>query len=730
MSAMLGTLDDVEVRGATSQSRADQEYQQKLIDQRLGVAAGLYSALRVKHAPTAAHCLRVAIGCSSWSQQLNLTSQMRDEIEVAALLHDVGKLGVPDHVLLKPCKLEGDEILAMDRARLFSRDILSSFCSSPGILLNVLFAPAWFDGRRHGFELKGDDLPLGARIISIIDAFDSMTTDSVYRKAYPRERAIGELFSCAGTQFDPTLVRDFCHLLSSDASKLGVDVARRWLRDLNPNMANAWWQFSKPTVTTIEKTVDVMFQQKLLESMHDGVIFVDCSMRIMMWNRASERLTGISAASVLETQWQPAMVNLCDEEGQPFKIEECPIAFAIVSGVQQLRRLSFKGRNGEKVAVDVHFVPVVGRDGAPHGAAVLLRDASRTITLEERVQSLHEKATRDPLTQVANRAEFDRVQTLFLETHLQSQAPCALIICDIDHFKKVNDTYGHQAGDSALIAFANLLRSACRAGDLVARYGGEEFAMLCADCDNATATARAEDIRRSLAELPQPALQGNCMTASFGVTEMQGGDSPETMLRRADRALYQAKEDGRNRVVQLGSGLLGNEPPVKSRGWFSWFTGGETEQILVRDLFTPVPLAMTAEKLRGFVADKHAQIESIDENHVVLQLDEQAVPMLRRRSDRQVPFFIDLQFEEQEVINDENRRGFTRCTVIHVSIRPRRPRDRRSQDVQERAKHLLVSLRSYLMAQEMTDAHRRAQGKSDPTKTQKAAPPTTPENQA
>ena len=144
--------------------------------------------------------LRVAIGCSSWSQQLNLTDSQRDEIEVASLLHDIGKLGVPDHVLLKPCKLEGDEILAMDRARVFSREILSSFCACPGILSNVLYAPAWYDGRRHGYDLKGEDLPIGARIISIIDAFDSMTTDSVYRKAYPRERAVGN--------FSPALVRN------------------------------------------------------------------------------------------------------------------------------------------------------------------------------------------------------------------------------------------------------------------------------------------------------------------------------------------------------------------------------------------------------------------------------------------------------------------------------------------------------------------------------------------
>ena len=77
-------------------------------------------------------------------------------------------------------------------------------------------------------------------------------------------------------------------------------------------------------------------------------------------------------------------------------------------------------------------------------------------------------------------------------------------MCDIDRFKLVNDTYGHQAGDEAIKSLATLLKSACHPGDLVARYGGEEFVMLCADCDNATAARRAEQIRKALSRLPQP----------------------------------------------------------------------------------------------------------------------------------------------------------------------------------------------------------------------------------
>jgi diguanylate cyclase (GGDEF)-like protein len=125
-------------------------------------------------------------------------------------------------------------------------------------------------------------------------------------------------------------------------------------------------------------------------------------------------------------------------------------------------------------------------------------------------------------------------------------------MCDLDHFKSINDTHGHQAGDTAIITFASLLKTMCRSGDLVARYGGEEFAILCADCTNAAAARKAEGIRKSLSEVKHACLGNESFTASFGVTELQTGDTPETMLRRADRALLQAKDQGRNQVVQLG----------------------------------------------------------------------------------------------------------------------------------------------------------------------------------
>ncbi|MBI2479765.1 MAG: GGDEF domain-containing protein, partial [Planctomycetia bacterium] len=325
------------------------------------------------------------------------------------------------------------------------------------------------------------------------------------------------------------------------------------------------------------------------------------------------------------------------------------------------------------------------------------------ITLEERVESLNERATQDPLTKLANRAEFDRSLKAFVEAYHEQGETCSMIMCDIDHFKKINDVHGHQAGDEALILFAGILQAHARSGDLVARYGGEEFVVLCADCDNAAATRRAEALRRAVSEFAQPSLGNKCVTASFGVSEIQGGDTSETFLNRADRALLQAKANGRNLVVQLGTGFGEDRRNSKSSSWLSWFQASPADELLSRRLVTVVPMKVAAEKLRGFVADHKAQILDIQDNRVTVKIDDALSGFTNRRGDRAVPFVLELTFEEEN--NGSAQRGAAGQlrTLIQVVIRPRRQRDRRRSDMLERARQLLVSVKSYLMAHEHLD---------------------------
>ena len=702
LGSLLKQLDNVSSSGPSLTATPEEATDDQLAKRRLGIAGSLFAALQCKHAATAGHSIRVALTCSAWAARLDFDERQREQLEIAALLHDIGIVGAPDHVLLKPARLDSDEAAIMTRARAMSLEILRRSCTSAEILEIVENVAAWYDGSRSAPGQTGDRIPLAARMIAVAEAFDAMTTDRVYRPALSQERAMAELFRCAGTQFDPILVRQFVEMLEGDRGQLRKQVATRWLLELDPQAANAYWDLTAssaaaPASAPGERS---LFEAKLLDNMYDAAIFVDARGRIVQWNHGSERLTGIPGASIRQQRWHPEILMLADEKGQPISESECPVLAAITSGVQSLRRLAVSGRSGRCVAVDSHVIPVIGGAGNTQGAILLLHDASSVISLEQRCQSLADKATRDPLTQVANRAEFDRVHTMFVNAHQQQEAPCALLMCDLDRFKLVNDSYGHQAGDEAIKSLAALLKGACHPGDFAARYGGEEFVVLLADCDNASASRRAEQIRVALSQVPQPKMNGKSITVSFGATEIQPGDTAETMLRRADRALLMAKENGRNQVVQLGTGMHGKPDDPEDEAAAE--AKSEAAAVVQQTLVTPVPTKMAIEKLRGFVADHQATIVKIDGNQIQLEIVEQGDGRLRRHADRPVTFKLDLRFEEQrtrhERANGELCGGGVLRTRIFVSITPRKARDRRRGDAAARAQQVLISFRSYLMA--------------------------------
>lgn len=387
---------------------------------------------------------------------------------------------------------------------------------------------------------------------------------------------------------------------------------------------------------------------------------------------------------------------MSDERQRPIADKDCPLAQAAAGGVQWMRRLHVNGRGGRIVAVDAQAVPVVDSDGVVVGVSLLMHDVSEEITLEERCQNLHNMATRDPLTQVANRAEFDRVQAEFVKAPSRDQAAVRLIMTDIDRFKTINDTYGHQAGDEVIKAIAHLMQTFCRSGDLVADTGGEEFVLLCADCDNATGTA-PEEIRVAFGLVRHQSLGQRCVTASFGVTEVQPGDTPETMLRRADRALITAKETGRNRVVQLGVGgdaAAGDNKHITATSK-KRLAGN---MLMKREMTSDSPLERNIEKLKGFSRRSSCR------NHAHGS-QPRATPH-PRRSGRTA-----LQTSErshdspnyrlgvpQRSYAPENDHTMLQATRITAMISPVKSRERRTVAAMERARQLVASLRSYLMA--------------------------------
>lgn len=701
-------------QGSPAQLAEADAAQHKLVGWRLGIASSLFVALRCKHPATADHSLRVAIGCSTWAGALKMPEKLRTQLEVAALLHDIGKIGVPDAILMKPGRLTDQELELIDKSREATRHILTSAGMPAEVVEGVATASAWFDGSHRSVTLKGEQTPFVARMIAVVDAFDSMTTDQVYRPARSRERAIATLFEQAGTQFDPELVASYNDSFSQNQRQLEEEVAERWLSGLGADEPPLPWTppVAQPAAAPAATDPSVLYATKLVENLHDAVVYVDAQNVVTHWNTGAERMTGVGATAALGKKLTPALLDMARPEGDLLEESDCLITQAIAEGQQTLEKLSILGRNGHRVSVETHIIPVSApeRPSQVIGASIVMRDVSDQTTLEERCQALRAEMTKDPMTQVANRREFDRMLAAFVDAHLDTELRCSLIMADIDHFKNINDNYGHQAGDEAIMTFANLMKSLCRSGDLVARYGGEEFAILCADCNNATAAQRAEVIRKKLSETPHSYLGGKHITASFGVTELQPGDTPETLLRRSDRALLQAKDQGRNQVVQLGDGMHDNEK-IQTGWWdslkrlFSPLTGGGA--LVQTRLVTNVPIELAVDKLRGFIADRDAQILKTSEHYLRLSTavgGSGGSGGNRRASDHPVDFIVDLELA-QEHIERSNSAGLASGkyvqTNIDIKIQPRRDRDRRQSRVVDRARQLQSSLQSYLMAKEV-----------------------------
>jgi diguanylate cyclase len=200
----------------------------------------------------------------------------------------------------------------------------------------------------------------------------------------------------------------------------------------------------------------------------------------------------------------------------------------------------------------------------------MLGELSQKLTdLRDELQEVREKAALDPLTQLFNRAaldaHLDRVADL---AFLLASSPCILMI-DVDHFKKTNDTHGHPAGDDVLRRVADgLVRNFLRREDFVARYGGEEFVVVIPDSSLHNAELRAERVRQSIADLEIAGQKGKIpVTVSIGLASLASGDTGQSWLARADAALYEAKGAGRNcvRVARENATAVLSSPPAASQ---------------------------------------------------------------------------------------------------------------------------------------------------------------------
>jgi diguanylate cyclase (GGDEF)-like protein/PAS domain S-box-containing protein len=307
--------------------------------------------------------------------------------------------------------------------------------------------------------------------------------------------------------------------------------------------------------TTTESELEGLTRELDRQRRRMGVVFeyihgycvamLDDAGTVVEWNPSIERLFGIKGDAIvgqpllnrvaLHFEELTSSTNFSDVRNVIAKVGWCRVD------------ASWKKGGGQEMWGDCVIAPVVEPGGSTGGYVAVIRDVS---VEHINTQELIDAALTDPLTGLHNRRGLEgRAEALHFRP---GGAPVTQvwIMADIDHFKRVNDTYGHEAGDEVLKAVAEALRSTARGADLVARFGGEEFVLVLPDTSAELAVRIAERLRLAIETLSTD-VGGQVIrvTASFGVAQRAAQESQLEVLERADAALYCSKKEGRNRVT-------------------------------------------------------------------------------------------------------------------------------------------------------------------------------------
>ncbi|MEZ6072153.1 MAG: diguanylate cyclase [Pirellulales bacterium] len=660
----------------------------------------LLETLGQKHLETVVHSARVTLGASAWSSELRLNDQQRRTLETAALLHDIGKVIVPREVLLKPAALTSGEAELMRRCLRAGAEMIAGNLAARETVEVVRSTHHWYDGT-NGSGRSGDAIPFVARALAIIDAFDAMTSPQRYRAALSTDEAIAELRRLAGRKLDPELVQRFADYVTHYPVGLH-DAARQWVQHLVLTQGGATPATGSQSPSGASAAQMQHYQQHVFQNSHSGIAFVDGDLNVISWNPAAEQLTGLTAAQMRQLGWRPSVLGMRDMRGFVIRDDSCPVRFTVQTGQPWNRRVVANAPDGQPAVLDLHTFVVRNEAGVAIGAAILMDDATPQMSMELKYRDLNTQIRRDPLTDVANRAHFDEKLAQLVQETRQGATETSLILCDVDHFKSINDTYGHQVGDDVLVWFAGLLQGACRRRDLVARYGGEEFALLFTECDAQHAYQRAEEIRVSLCETEQKALDGRPVTVSFGVTVIKPTDSPEDVVRRADAALYCAKRRGRNMVVYVD-----NVTEVDAKPRVEDVVAPQAGAI-ESELVTSVPSSILMAKIEGFIEAQQGKISYVDPKQIRLVLGTGWLPRFFRGGGNE-PLACDITMQERPAPSDgPPSRGAALETVVRLTIRPQRRGSMTDRRLRHRAGEVLRSFRAHMM--ESDEAARLATG--------------------
>lgn len=300
----------------------------------------------------------------------------------------------------------------------------------------------------------------------------------------------------------------------------------------------------------LKRDVSPQMFETLIANLFDGVCQIDTSGRVIAWNQGAERITGIPAMMVTNTLCANNPVERLFENGVKISSNDLSILKTVKDGECREGMAYFKHAEGYRVSTLARTVPTLDEKGNITGAVEIFTDNKYIIAAFLRNMKVEHTIHFDAVTGIGNRSHIEWKINSTLDEFHDLDSPFGIIFIDIDHFKEINDSFGHPLGDKVLRFVANTLKQNLRVTDSCGRWGGDEFVGLALDIHEDGLFKIGEKLR-SLVEKAEIVENDSTVkvTISCGATIVRPNDTFQSLLERVDKLLYKSKQDGRNRVT-------------------------------------------------------------------------------------------------------------------------------------------------------------------------------------
>jgi diguanylate cyclase (GGDEF)-like protein/putative nucleotidyltransferase with HDIG domain len=552
-----------------SRLREEQDETRRAMDVQLSTIEALALAIEARAGCTPEHIRSIQHYAAMLAEAAGLSDAEVQAVRTGALLHDIGNMAVPEHILSKPDALTPEEF---DRVKIHPRvgaDILKNVPFGAPVSDLVLSHHERWDGLGYPAGLRGEDIPLGARILAIADCFSTLQADRPYRPARSERDAIALLREYSGSAFDPALV----DLLIARLNATPVDAGAR------STIEGSWTGGEE-----LDALQDIAGAHREEQTLYEIAQALGCSLGVsdamaLIQEKVSRLVPFVTCALFLGDDEEGYVCRYAHGPGTEALFKWEPRSWSEIS-LRLPACADGRGAHGEELTsllpcplrfegrligglVIYHSVPSCFTDEHRRVLGRVSEQAAAVIFNSTRFEQTQHESHTDPLTGLANRRSLDRQFETGLAHASRTRATIGVVVLDLDRLKEINDTYGHEAGDRALRAIGSVLKATVRQNDLCARFAGDEFVVVLWDCPPEHEARRVQELQNAVAAHPFEPRPGVRLSLSISAGPARFPDDGHTfdeLLAAADERMYRDKAVRRSRnVTRHGSAVAKSE---------------------------------------------------------------------------------------------------------------------------------------------------------------------------